>query len=200
MRRLEAEALRDAVLAVSGKLNREMFGPAVPVMEDGVGEIVVGKENKDGEGKLGQAIDLGGQEFRRSLYVQVRRSRPLGVLEPFDLPTMEPNCSERASSTVAPQALVLMNSEFVVRYSEVLAKRVRREAGDEGAAQVARAFDLVYCRLPTAEESERTGAFLEAQALRFRERDGEKAGDVKLEALASVCQALLSSNEFLYLH
>ena len=79
-----------------------MYGEPVPVMEDEFGQIVLGKENLDGERKPTNPIPLLGEEFRRSLYIQVRRTRPLGVLESFDLPELAPNCTERASSNVAP--------------------------------------------------------------------------------------------------
>src|SRR5262249_1148827 len=86
LRRLEAETIRDSVLAVSGKLNAKMFGPPVLVMEDEVGQFVIGIENKNGENRPGPEIPMHGEEFRRSVYVQVRRSRPLSVLDTFDAP------------------------------------------------------------------------------------------------------------------
>ncbi len=73
--RLEAETLRDTLLAISGKLNAKMFGPPVPVMADEVGQFVVGIENLNA-GRPQGVIPLRGEEFRRSVYVQVRRSRP----------------------------------------------------------------------------------------------------------------------------
>ena len=76
IRRLESEALRDAILAISGSMNSGMFGQPVSVMEDAVGQIVLGRENLDGERKPTKTIDLEGEQFRRSLYVQVRRTRP----------------------------------------------------------------------------------------------------------------------------
>src|SRR5207247_2547478 len=106
IRRLEAEAVRDAVLAVSGKGTPRLYGPPVPVKENEVGQFVLGIDNKDGAGRFTAEIPLpAGDEFRRSVYVQVRRSRPLGVLDAFDVPMQEPNCECRNASTVAPQAL-----------------------------------------------------------------------------------------------
>jgi len=185
--RLEAESIRDSMLAVSGSLNIKMFGPPVPVMADEVGQIVVGKENLDGEGKLDKVIPLNGEEFRRSLYVQVRRSRLLSMLECFDIPVMEPNCEARSFSTVAPQALLLMNNTFVLAQSEQFAKRVRREAGDDAAAQVETAWKLAFSRVPTPQEAKDGAAFL-----------SKMSSDKKNAALTRFCQALLSSNEFLY--
>ena len=87
IRRLEAETLRDALLASSGRLSAKMFGPPVPVTPDDVGQIVVGVDTRDSAGRpSGKVVDLGEDEFRRSIYVQVRRSKPLGMLETFDAP------------------------------------------------------------------------------------------------------------------
>ncbi len=122
VRRLEAETIRDWLLATCGRLTTKMYGPPVPVMPDEVGQVVVGVDTRDSAGRpSGKVVPLGVDEFRRSIYVQVRRSMPLGMLEPFDLPVMTPNCERRASSTVAPQSLLMMNSEFVVKQAEAMA-------------------------------------------------------------------------------
>ncbi len=197
LRRLDAEAVRDAILAVGGTLNGKMFGPAVPVIEDEVGQFVLGIENLNGENRPGPVIPLRGEEFRRSVYVQVRRSRPLAVLDTFDLPAMEPNCTGRSSSTVAPQALMLMNSEFIVAHADHFADRVRREAGADPRAQVAHAWRLAYGAAPSAEDVSDAAAFLAAQAAHFRAKAAKGADPGRL-ALASLCQVLLGSNRFLY--
>jgi hypothetical protein len=194
VRRLEAEVVRDSVLAVSGKLNGKMFGVPVPVMEDEVGQFVIGIENKNGENRPGPIIPLHGEEFRRSIYVQVRRSRPLGVLDTFDAPAMEPNCAARTASTVTPQALMFMNNEFVVSQSELFAERVRREAGADLRAQVVRAWRLAFAAEPSAEEIQEAVAFLAEQTATFH----GKAPDPGRQALAGLCQTLLSANAFLY--
>ena len=104
--RLQSEILRDAVLSVAGLLNRKQFGKPVPVMQDGVGMIVIGKENLDGERKPTTAIKLEGEEYRRSVYIQVRRTRTLSLFETFDAPTLSPNCDKRSESTSTPQSLL----------------------------------------------------------------------------------------------
>jgi hypothetical protein len=82
---------------------------------DEVGQVVVGVDTPDAAGRpTGKVVPLHGEEFRRSVYVQVRRSRPLAVLDAFDAPAPAPNCEARTPSTVALQALLLMNSAFVV--------------------------------------------------------------------------------------
>ena len=172
------------MLAVTGALNTRMFGPPVPVMPDEVGQIVVGKENLDGEGKVGAAIPLHGDEFRRSIYIQARRSRPLSMMETFDAPEMEPNCESRSFSTVAPQALLLMNNQFVLSQAERFAARIRKEAGDDPASQAARAWQLAFAR-PARETDVK-------DAVAFLSKMGTPQG------LTRFCQALLSANEFLY--
>jgi mono/diheme cytochrome c family protein len=195
VRRLEAEAIRDGMLAVSGALKRELFGRPVPVMEDEVGQIVIGRENLDGERKPGKAVDLNGQEFRRGIYVQARRSRMLSMLGAFDSPDMEPNCSRRSVSTVAQQALVFMNGEFAIDQAKRMADRVVALVKEDRARQVDVVWNMALARNPTEAETRRATAFLDEQFEVFaKARNPEPARS----ALAGLCQALMSSNEFLY--
>ena len=135
LRRLDAEAVRDGILAVSGTLAAAMYGPPVPVKENEVGQFVLGIENKDTAGRFTKPVPLPpGEEFRRSVYVQVRRSRPFAVLDTFDWATTEPNCEVRNSSTVTPQALMLLNGEFLQAQSEAFAARAGRPAATRRTA------------------------------------------------------------------
>jgi uncharacterized protein DUF1553 len=203
VRRLEAETIRDALLALSGRLSNKQYGPPVPVAPDDVGQIVVAVDTRDSAGRpSGKVVSLGEEEFRRSIYVQVRRSMPLGMLEPFDAPVMTPNCQQRASSTVAPQSLLLMNSPLVSREAEAMAARITREAGDDPAARFQRAWRLVFGRAPSQQETEAGVAFLARQA---EAADASPPADPKTSkpdpsrtALANLCHALVSSNRFLY--
>lgn len=199
VRRLESEAVRDALLTISDKLNGKLYGSPVPVMEDEVGQIVIGKENLDGERKPGQTVPLHGEEFRRSVYVQVRRSRPLGVLETFDNPAMTPNCEQRSASNVAPQSLLFMNSNLVVEYSEHFAARVIRDAGSDRSEQVKLAWQLAFATVPSDSEIAAAVEFLEQQKQLFQDSpNNPKESTAESLALSSFCQALLSSNRFLY--
>src|ERR1700747_3545973 len=92
VQRLDAEVIRDSILATSGALNNGMFGPPVPVRPDVHGQIVVGIDKAEGDNKMPVEVPLNGEEFRRSIYIEVRRSRPLAVLHAFDAPVMEVNC------------------------------------------------------------------------------------------------------------
>jgi len=209
VRRLDAEAIRDGMLAVSGQLNPKLGGPPVPVMDDDAGRTVIGKANRNGaQYKLGDESVPPDEKARRSLYIQVRRSKPLGVLEAFDPATAEPNCEIRNSSTVTPQALMLLNGDFTIEQAEAFATRVR-QAGSEEKVQVARAWKLAYGAAPTEKELSGAFQFLKSAATAFRQQPppptpkaGAKAPDPptpEARALNAFCQALLSSNRFLYI-
>jgi hypothetical protein len=215
LRRLDAEAVRDAVLATSGKLNLKQFGPPVPVMEDDAGLVVIGKANRDGaQYKLGDESVPAGEESRRSVYIQVRRSKPLAVLGVFDWASAEPNCEARNSSTDTPQALMLMNGDFATQQAEAFAARVMKEAGAGEKDRARRAWALAYLREPTEKELTGALAFLRTATDAFRKqpappppappKKGAKAPEppkppsAEQRALAALCQALLSSNRFLY--
>ena len=206
LRRLDAETIRDTVLAVSGNLNRTLYGPPMPVTADGVGQVVIGTPRNDREGRV---IGLGGDAaFRRSIYVQARRTLKHGMLEVFDAPTMTPNCEQRNSSTVASQSLLFMNNAELLKQSEIFAERVVKEAGNDVAAQIRRAWRLALADEPTAEQMERSLAFLAAQekfaTQRIAELPPAEAKQVRFaeqpakQALATFCQFLLSNNAFLY--
>jgi len=203
LQRLDAETLRDSVLSVSGQLNRRRFGPPVPVMADSSGRFVIGKENLNA-GRPGDVIDLKGEQFRRSVYIQVRRSRPLDVLRTFDLPEMTPNCEARRPSTSALQSLTLMNSDQIVSHAEEFAKRLVTLAGPDQRQQIVMAWKLAYCREPSPEEIKQAVLLIDdlkpqedARESPAEQADGEEASPAD-PALAVLCQMLLSSNEFLY--
>jgi mono/diheme cytochrome c family protein len=219
VRRLDAEAIRDATLAVSGRLNPKPFGPPVPVMENDAGLAVIGKANRDGAGyKLGDEAVAAGEESRRSVYVQVRRTKPLAVLDVFDWATTEPNCEARKSSTATPQSLMLLNNEFVLAEAMHFADRVKADAGPDVRAQAARAWQLAYGVKPQPAEVDRATAFIARETQAFDAAPADTArpnaaaptkAPKKKEpaspppsaadrALAAFCQALLVSNRFLY--
>ena len=179
LRRLEAEEIRDAILQLSGRIDETLYGPPVPVAEDAVGYILPDKDSA-----------------RRSLYLQVRRTKPVSLLATFDYPTMAVNCDRRVPTTSAMQSLVLMNSDFIMSHAGQLARRVRAltPAGskpDQLARQAAHAWKLVYQRTITPEEV--------AWVNEYGSRQFAASGpDRELAVLTSLCQQLLVSNEFLY--
>jgi hypothetical protein len=204
LRRLEAEAVRDSLLAVSGTLTKEIGGPSVPITEDGEGKAVFGTR-KTSEGLFAGVAGIGRDEFRRSIYIQSRRALPLIMLETFDLPAMTPNCEIRRSSTVATQSLMFLNDETIWRLAEAMAQRLDGEA-ESSQARVYQALVLLFNQDATAEEVAECMAFVEAQTRAFREvpdpawqeklRQSPEAAE--LRAMASLCQTLMCSNRFLY--
>ncbi len=120
LRRLEAETIRDRMLAASGSLDETLYGPPLKIKEDDTGQVMV----------------EGGQ-FRRSLYIQTRRSRPVGMLQTFDAPVMKTNCEVRPSSTVATQSLVLLNGKFILEQAANLADRVAKDPAVPTSSQLA---------------------------------------------------------------
>lgn len=213
IQRLDAEVVRDAILAASGALNDTMFGLPVPVRPDVYGQIVVGEDKTQGDNKMPVETTLNGQEFRRSIYVQVRRSRPLALLHAFDAPVMEVNCERRQNSTVATQSLMMMNSQFLLDQSARFAQRLLREVGTDRLHQIQRAWQLAFNRNPNPIEIGDSVSFLERQtayllSLHTPQIDATSKKEIKnqpelkitpeLQALTDLSQTLFSANEFLY--
>ncbi|WP_166829073.1 PSD1 and planctomycete cytochrome C domain-containing protein [Thalassoroseus pseudoceratinae] len=196
LRRLDAETLRDSILKVCGRINDEIGGKPVPIMADRAGQWVLGIENLSA-GRPGPVLPLHGQEFRRSVYVQVRRSRPLDILDAFDWPRMEPNCNARASSTVAPQSLMLMNGQFTLDNADHLAEELQTQFGTDLSAQIHSAWLRILCRPPSPQELATATDFVNGQAEEFAKQPDMEPVATR-HALASLCQVLLGSNEFLY--
>ncbi len=130
LRRLDAESLRDAMLAVSGQLDRRFGGPYVPTTRDEFGEVLV---RGDAPGAL-----------RRSIYLQQRRTQTMSFLGVFDSPTIVFNCIQRPASTMPLQSLSLLNAEFVVAQAGHFAARLASEAGPAAEARVSRAYLLAF--------------------------------------------------------
>ena len=153
IRRLDAETIRDAMLAVSGKLNPEMFGEPVTVGKTGDGRMIPGVEIRNANKTIVLKVDTSSPSvYRRSVYLQQRRSGPATALATFDLPNMDPNCERRDLTTVAPQSLFLMNDEFVIERAKDLAARVTKEHPENADAQVRAAWVLTQGRAPSAKE------------------------------------------------
>jgi hypothetical protein len=186
-RRLEAEAVRDGMLAVSGRLNPQMHGPGVcPPLP----RAVLEGQSRPGDG-WSKSDER--QAARRSVYIFVKRSLAVPELEVLDAPDTTSSCEQRIVSTVAPQALTFLNGDFANEQARRLAERLRREVGSDPAAQVRYAFELALCRPPRAEELRAALDFLTAQEREIA------AGDTRQRALAAFCLVLLNTNEFVYL-
>jgi hypothetical protein len=179
VRRLDAEALRDAVLATSGGLNRTLGGPYVPTKRDDAGEVLVAVEGEPAN--------------RRSIYLQQRRTQTLSLLGVFDSPTIVFNCIQRPVSTIPLQSLSLLNSPFQREQARLFATRVAKEVGEDSGARIKRSFLLTVSRMPTEVEHAASGAFIDSQVELY------EGNENALEAAwIDYCQMLLASSSFLY--
>jgi hypothetical protein len=192
--RIESEILRDAMLAVSGTLNPEMFGPAfkAPVAP----EAIQARNMKDPYPK-----DLKGTPGtrRRSVYMFHKRVVQQPLMQAFDGPDAQASCGRRENTTVAPQALALLNDKFVRARALDFAQRVEKEAGAELEAQVRFAWRLALGRDPSKDEQRSGTAFLNTQLQQRSMRGSDKPNtDAQKLALADFCQAIFALNEFIY--
>jgi hypothetical protein len=168
-RRMEAEPLRDAMLAVSGKLDRTMGGPGFDLFEANSNYVKV----------YNSRADFGPAEFRRMIYQSKPRTELDNTFGAFDCPDAGQVSPKRTSSTTPLQALNLLNSPFALQQAQFFAERVEREAGQGTDAQVKRAFQLAFLREPTGEEL------------------GVSVKLVQSHGLPALCRALFNTNEFL---
>ncbi len=202
LRRIDAETLRDSLLAVTGTLVQASYGPPSGIGRDPQGRVVTGIDK--GTITLNKVDPGGADDFRRSIYVQVRRSKPVTVLDTFDAPIMTPNCELRAQTTVAPQSLLLMNDTFVLDSSRRLADRLEAASPGNRTEQIKGAWELLFGKPATQADIARGIAYLDEQtkALTQYHHDIQHAKGVvpnpPQEAMASLCQILCSSNRFLY--
>jgi hypothetical protein len=188
-RRLDAEEIRDAILAASGKLN------LTPLTGSPAESLVVKEINNNGaEAKqIGEAAN---KSLHRSVYLPLLRGLTPGTLEVFDFAEQGMVTGNRDTTTVAPQALFLLNSPFVRQQSTALAERLLNEIGSDNVARIQLAYHLTLGRTATPQEVERVTSYLAAYEAEARK---EKATDPRAAAWASFSQALIGSAEFRYL-
>lgn len=169
-RRLEAEAVRDAVLRVSGCLNLERGGPGFEDFEYTDAYAPIYRYITADEPAL----------WRRSIYRYIVRTTPDRFMTTLDCPDPANLTPKRLNTTTALQSLALYNNDFMLRQARHFADRVEREAGADPAARVRRAYELAFARPPDDAEAEK--------ARRFADGNG----------LFALCRALLNANEFVY--
>ena len=179
-RRLDAEAIRDSVLAVSGRLNPELYGlPIFPPLPGDIAETVKYSENK-----WDTQLDQAGR--KRSIYIYQQRTLNMPFMQAFDSTVCDESRPRRRTSVTPLQALSLFNGDFVNEEAAALAKRIRREAGDSVPEQIRLAYRYTLSRSPSAEEASRFGEIL-AQA------------DNPADAINGFCRVLFNTNEFVYI-
>ncbi len=185
-RRISSESLRDAMLAVGSRLNMRMGGPSFyPGMS---AEALEGLSRKAGDWKSSPADE----RSRRSIYMMTKRSRLLPLMTTFDFSDTTASCGQRDVTTVAPQALALLNNQFTHAQSEALAKRLAGHAAGT-VEQVKLAWQLAFGRNPSDGELGQAENHLHEQRQHFDGRNNP--GHL---ALASLCHVLLNCNEFIY--
>ncbi|HCC99169.1 MAG TPA: hypothetical protein DER64_01475, partial [Planctomycetaceae bacterium] len=186
--RMEAEVVRDSILSVAGRLDLTPFGTADAVEKRGDG-LVTSKTRtgKDSDG------------WRRSIYVLQRRTQRLTILDNFDLPQMNPNCTQRNESVVAPQALHLLNNKVIRELADRFAERVVSEVGDDAGRQTVRAYRIALGRTPGAEELAATVPVLERLRREWASQLKNDQAAARRRALGNLCHAVMNSAAFMYL-
>ncbi len=190
-KRLEAEAIRDAVLVAAGTLNATQGGPGVKPKIPA--ELLVASQRN----KWPVVKDENGTHWRRSVYVYVKRQLLMPMLELFDAPSTNQTCEQRALSIVPTQALVLMNDDFMQEQAGYLADRVLRESGDSPASQIERAHRITLGRPATSVRVAESQVFLQNQT-EFHQQQGRGQQTAQRQALIDLCHVLLNCNEFVY--
>ena len=193
--RLEAEAIRDAMLGASGLLNKRMGGPSFhphisPDALEGLSRKNAAWEESPPE-----------ERRRRSIYMFTKRALLPPLMTTFDFCDTTQPCGKRDVTTVPTQALALMNNAFVHEMSDALAQHVVRISGDGPGDRVNQAWKSALGRSPSPREREAALAHLEAQTQHFSDtRQGQPGGTTpEFLALTSLCHVLLNTNEFVYI-
>jgi len=197
IRRLEVEVIRDAILAASGALNRQMYGqsmyPAIPKA------ALAGHSDPN---TIWKPSDPGAAS-RRTIYAFVKRSLIVPILDVLDFCDTARSTARRSITSVPTQALTLLNGEFVNSQARQLANRLEQDAGPDPAAGIDRAFLLTLCRMPRDEERSTMLTFLK-QETGAQLADAAQAGSslepsrARHEALVQLCRAIFNMNEFVY--
>ncbi len=183
VRRLEGEIIRDAILAVSGRLDKKMLGAPVPI------HLTSFMEGRGRPGRSGPVDGAG----RRTIYVEIRRNFISPMMLAFDAPIPHSSVGRRSSSNVPAQALIMMNDPFVVEQSRIWAKRILG-TGKDDAQRVKNAYQLAFGRLPDQQEALTASAFLAAQAkIHGEAQPGEKAW-------SDLCHSLFNVKEFVFVN
>jgi hypothetical protein len=183
VRRLEGEAIRDALLSLSGRLDRRLYGPPVmphltPFME--------------GRGRPGKSGPLDG-DGRRSVYINVRRNFLTPMFLAFDYPTPLSTMGQRSTSNVPAQALTMMNNDFVIQQAGLWARRVLQEPHATHRDRIVRLYDMAYGRPATDAEQAAALEFLTEQGALYSGTDDPRTW-------ADLCHVLVNVKEFIFVN
>ncbi len=188
-RRLDVEALRDSMLAVSGQLNQAMYGRGVFLR---IPQAAI-EANTDKDSIWQPSPEA--EQSRRSIYAFVKRGLVVPMFEVLDLCDTVHSSAQRNITTVAPQALTLFNGDFVNEQARHFANRLLKEAGEKPRPQVIRAYRLALGRMPSSSELAEMTRFLSAEELQTKFLPGAPVASTALE---QVCRVILNLNEFAY--
>jgi hypothetical protein len=186
-KRLDAESMRDAMLAVCGDIDLRLGGSGFrpPVAE----EALEGLSRKSEAWKVSPASE----QLRRSLYLYSQRSLQVPLMATFDASDTTQPCAQREVTTVAPQALAMMNNAFTLERSEALAKRLLNETDVVGAAYL-----KVLLRQPNEAERRLCELFFANQLQHLQQVESDASAQ-RLKAISALCHVLLSCNEFIFI-
>ena len=186
VRRLESEAIRDAILTASGRLDRSQGGPPIPVEPRPDGSFVVKT----------QGLPTPTSQYRRTVYLLARRNYHPTLLSVFDQPSLATNCSERSTSAVVLQSLTMLNDSFVLDQSAALAERVIASAARD--RWISSAFEVTLSRPPSDRETEFCQAALKREVEFHRQADPQCPNDeAEKRAFTRICHTLINTSEFL---
>jgi Protein of unknown function (DUF1549)/Protein of unknown function (DUF1553)/Planctomycete cytochrome C len=185
LRRLTAEEIRDSILALDGTLNLKLYGPSIYPH--------IPREVMAGQSVPGKGWDKSPPEeaTRRSIYVHVKRSLQVPILQSFDTAETDRSCPVRFVTVQPTQALGMLNGSFIHGEAAKLAVRLKKEAGDDRAKQVSLAWRLATCREPSEQEINRSLQLMQS----LEKQDGATPD----QAMNYFCLMVMNLNEFVYL-
>lgn len=202
-KRLEGEAIRDTMLAVSEQLNRKQGGPGVhPPLPPEVAITLLKKQWEVSEDES--------DHYRRSIYLFTRRNLRFPLFDVFDRPDANASCGIRNVSTTAPQSLTLLNSEFSLQSARYMAGEILGSGTANYEEWVSQCYERVFSRPPTNLEHETGIAFLQGQVELLKNEQRDPAGlatplgltteadPYKGSALTDYCLAMFNLNEMIY--
>ncbi len=194
-RRLDAEVIRDSILAVSGQLNTRMTGPGFyPTLPSAVLE----GQSQPGQG-WGKSDER--EQARRSVYIFAKRSLGVPEIELLDGPDTTSSCEQRIVSTTGPQALAFLNGAFIHEQARHYAARLIAEAGPRRDIQVRRAFALALGRPPKPDELQASLEFLINEEQQIKAETAvakDENSEAAQKALEAFCLVMLNTNELVY--
>jgi hypothetical protein len=187
IRRLEGESIRDAMIAISGRMDEKMFGPSVPTHLT---------EFMEGRGRPGSSGPLDG-EGRRSIYLEVRRNFLSPMMRTFDTPVPFTTIGKRTVSNVPAQSLILLNDPFVLSQARLWALRLLAEKNCSSKQRIQRMYAAAFGRMPNAEEEKCALEFLQHQGKDYG-GSGETAWSLDERVWTDLCHVAFNLKEFIF--